>query len=57
MTSPLGPSPPPTGTIVVLSDLGCPWAHVGVARLRRARAEAGLDGRLAIDHRRSCSSI
>lgn len=43
--------PPPPGTIVVWSDLGCPWAGVAVARLRRARADAGLDGRLTLDHR------
>lgn len=42
---------PPAGTIVLWSDIGCPWAHAAVARLRRTRAEAGLDGRVAIDHR------
>lgn len=43
--------PPPPGTIVLWSDLGCPWAHAAVARLRRTRATAGLDGRVVIDHR------
>lgn len=38
-------------TVRLYSDIGCPWAHVAVHRLRRARARAGLDGRLLIDHR------
>lgn len=42
---------PEPGRLVVWSDLGCPWAHVAVVRLRRARAAAGLDGRLVLDHR------
>ncbi len=40
---------PPPGTIVVWSDLGCPWAHVAVARLHRARQELGL-GEVRFDH-------
>jgi len=38
-------------TVRLYSDIGCPWAHIAVHRLRRARARAGLDGRLLIDHR------
>ncbi len=44
-------SAPPPGTIVVWSDLGCPWSHVAVARLHRVRAELGLDGAVRFDHR------
>jgi predicted DsbA family dithiol-disulfide isomerase len=40
-----------TGTIRLYSDIACPWAHAAVHRLRRARARAGLEGRLRIDHR------
>jgi predicted DsbA family dithiol-disulfide isomerase len=40
-----------SGTVVVFGDLGCPWAHVAVHRLRRARASAGLEGVLRIDVR------
>lgn len=39
------------GTIVLWSDIGCPWAHVAVSRLHRSRAELGLDDRVRIDHR------
>ncbi|HEX9969134.1 MAG TPA: DsbA family protein [Acidimicrobiales bacterium] len=39
------------GTIVVWSDLGCPWAHCAVSRLLRTRAELGLDHRVRLDHR------
>lgn len=39
------------GTIVVWSDLGCPWAHCAVSRLLRTRAELGLDQRVHLDHR------
>lgn len=42
---------PPPGTIVVWSDLTCPWAHVAVARLHRARAESGLVDDVRLDHR------
>ncbi|HEY7136275.1 MAG TPA: DsbA family protein [Acidimicrobiia bacterium] len=38
-------------TVRLYSDIGCPWAHVAVHRLRRARARAGVDGLLLIDHR------
>lgn len=39
------------GTIVVYSDLACPWAHVAVHRLLAARHRLGLDGRITLDHR------
>lgn len=42
---------PPPGTIVVWSDLACPWAHVAVARLHRARDELGLVDDVSFDHR------
>ena len=42
---------PPPGTIVVWSDLACPWAHVAVARLHRVRAELGLVDDVVLDHR------
>jgi predicted DsbA family dithiol-disulfide isomerase len=38
-------------TVVVWSDIGCPWAHAAVSRLHRARADLGLDDRIRIDHR------
>lgn len=39
------------GTIVVFSDIGCPWAHVAVWRLHDARRRLGLEGSVAFDHR------
>jgi predicted DsbA family dithiol-disulfide isomerase len=39
------------GTVVVYSDIGCPWAHLAVHRLLRARAALGLDGSVTLDHR------
>ena len=39
------------GTIVVFSDIGCPWAHVAVWRLHDARRRLGLEKRVAFDHR------
>lgn len=39
------------GTIVVYSDLGCPWAHVAVWRLHDARRRLGLEEQVAFDHR------
>ncbi len=39
------------GTIVVYSDIGCPWAHVAVWRLHDARRRLGLEERVAFDHR------
>lgn len=38
-------------TVVVWSDLSCPWAHAAVSRLWRTRAELGLDGQVRFDHR------
>ena len=38
-------------TIVVWSDIGCPWAHAAVARLHRARATLGLEDTVRFDHR------
>jgi predicted DsbA family dithiol-disulfide isomerase len=39
------------GTVVVYSDLACPWAHVAVSRLRRTRRELGLEDAVRFDHR------
>jgi predicted DsbA family dithiol-disulfide isomerase len=39
------------GTIVVYSDIGCPWSHLAVFRLLRARRVAGLDDDVVLDHR------
>jgi predicted DsbA family dithiol-disulfide isomerase len=39
------------GTIVVWSDLTCPWATAAVHRLHQARARMGLVGRVVLDHR------
>jgi predicted DsbA family dithiol-disulfide isomerase len=39
------------GTIVIYSDIGCPWAHVAVWRLHDARRRLGLVGRVRFDHR------
>lgn len=38
-------------SIVVFSDILCPWAHIGVSRLLRSRHDRGLDGEIAIEHR------
>lgn len=38
-------------TIVVWSDIGCPFAHVAVSRLHRVRTELGLDDAVRFDHR------
>jgi predicted DsbA family dithiol-disulfide isomerase len=37
--------------IVVVSDIGCPWAHIAVHRLVAERARRGLTVELPIDHR------
>ena len=42
---------PPPGTIVIWSDVACPWAHVAVARLHRVRAELHLTEDVRFDHR------
>lgn len=39
------------GTIVVFSDVGCPWAHLAVHRLLATRGRLGLDGQAVLDHR------
>lgn len=39
------------GTIVVFSDISCPWAHVAVWRLHDARRRLGLTDRVHLDHR------
>jgi predicted DsbA family dithiol-disulfide isomerase len=39
------------GTIVVWSDIGCPWAHVAVHRLHQARRALDLEGIVGVDHR------
>jgi predicted DsbA family dithiol-disulfide isomerase len=39
------------GTVVIHSDIGCPWAHAAVWRLWDARRGLGLDDRLRFDHR------
>ena len=39
------------GTIVVYSDVGCPWAHLAVHRLLATRSRPGLDDDVVLDHR------
>jgi len=39
------------GTIVVWSDLACPWAHLAVYRLHQARRALDLEGVVHLDHR------
>lgn len=39
------------GTVVVWSDLSCPWAHCAVSRLLRTRTGLGLDDKVRLDHR------
>lgn len=39
------------GSIVVFSDIGCPWAHAAVWRLWDARRRLGLLDRVRFDHR------
>jgi predicted DsbA family dithiol-disulfide isomerase len=41
----------PQGTIVVWSDIACPWATLAVHRLHTVRKRLGLDGRVVLDHR------
>ena len=38
------------GTIVVFSDLTCPFAHVAIHRLLETRARLGLDDAVRLDH-------
>jgi predicted DsbA family dithiol-disulfide isomerase len=39
------------GQIVVFTDVMCGWATVALHHLYRARADAGLDDRVSVDHR------
>ena len=39
------------GSIVVYSDIGCPWAHVAVHRLFETRDRFGLSGSVRLFHR------
>src|SRR4051794_3624603 len=39
------------GTIVVWSEIACPWATLAMHRLRAKRAELGLQGHVVLDHR------
>jgi predicted DsbA family dithiol-disulfide isomerase len=39
------------GTVVIWSDIGCPWAHIAVWRLHHARSRLGLDEHVRFDHR------
>lgn len=39
------------GTLVVYSDIGCPWAHAAVFRLHEARRELGLENSLRFNMR------
>src|SRR3954471_24490220 len=39
------------GTIVIWSDIACPWATLAVHRLHCERSRRGLDGEVVLDHR------
>ena len=39
------------GTILLYSDIACPWAHLAVHRLWTTRSRLGLEADLRIDHR------
>lgn len=41
----------PKNTIVVFSDIACPWAHLAVHRLHETRARLGLEEEVSFDHR------
>lgn len=41
----------PKGTVVVFSDIGCPWAHVAIHRLHRFRAELGFEDAVSFELR------
>lgn len=41
----------PKGSIVVFSDIACPWATIAVYRLHEARARLGLDNDVALELR------
>ncbi|GAA2315489.1 dithiol-disulfide isomerase [Nonomuraea roseoviolacea subsp. roseoviolacea] len=52
MTTDASATPPvAAGTVQVWSDLLCPFAYVGLLRLRRARERLGLDGAVRLEHR------
>ena len=38
------------GTVVLFSDLSCPWAHAAVHRFWSKRAELGLEESVLLDH-------
>src|SRR5438270_5984334 len=40
-----------SGTLVVYGDIACPWSHLCVHGLRKARARLGLDGQVDLDLR------
>lgn len=46
----------PAGTLVVYSDIGCPWAHAAVHRLHEGRDRLGLTEAVRFDHRAFASS-
>jgi hypothetical protein len=39
------------GTVVIYSDIACPWTHVAMHRIHAARRRLGLEGRVALVHR------
>lgn len=39
------------GTVAVYADIGCPWAHLAIYRLHRARNDAGLGDKVLFDVR------
>jgi len=39
------------GTIVIWSDIACPWATAAVHHLHTTRARLGLEGAVTLDHR------
>jgi len=39
------------GTVVVFSDIACPWAHIAVHRLHERREALGLVEKVVFDHR------
>ena len=41
----------PPGTVVLFSDIGCPWATLAVHRLLTTRADLDLDDAVRIEHR------
>lgn len=39
------------GTLAIYADIGCPWAHLAIYRLHRARSDAGLADKVLFDVR------